>query len=94
MTIEGLGPIQPNQPINRSERPQNAGPARQRDSVSLSDEARLKAELYQVSEQVRGTEDVRQDRIAEVKQKLEDPSYIDNKVLSSVADRLMEVFGL
>ena len=94
MTIEGLGPIQPNQPINRSERSQSAEPARQGDSVSLSDEARLKAELYQVTEEVRNSEDVRADRIAEVKQKLEDPSYIDNTVLSSVADRLMEVFGL
>lgn len=94
MTIEGLGPIQPNQPINRSERPQSAEAARQGDSVSLSDEARLKAELYQVTEEVRGSEDVRADRVAEVKQKLEDPSYIDNNVLSNVADRLMEVFGL
>lgn len=94
MTIEGLGPIQPNQPINRSERPQGAGNDRQADSVSLSDEAKLKAELYQATEQVRSTEDIRADRVAEVKQKLDDPSYIDNAVLSTVADRLMDVFGL
>lgn len=94
MTIEGLGPIQPNQPVNRSERPQEGRNARQGDSVSLSDEARVRAELFQATEQVRGSEDVRADRVAEVREKLKDPSYMDNTVLSTVADRLMDVFGL
>lgn len=94
MTIEGLGPIQPNQPINRSDRSNSSHNARQGDSVSLSNEAKLRAELFQATEQVRASEDVRTDRIAEVKAKLQDPSYIDNTVLSTVADRLMDVFGL
>ncbi|MFW6368573.1 MAG: flagellar biosynthesis anti-sigma factor FlgM [Spirochaetota bacterium] len=94
MTIEGLGPIQPNQPVNRSERPQQGNHARQGDSVSLSDEARLRAELFQATEQVRASEDVREDRVAEVREKLQDPSYIDKTVLSTVADHLMDVFGL
>jgi hypothetical protein len=29
-----------------------------------------------------------------VKKKLEDPSYINNKVIEDVADRLMEQFGI
>ena len=40
------------------------------------------------------TPDVRADRIAEVKAKLQDPNYLNNATISSAADRLMESFGL
>jgi negative regulator of flagellin synthesis FlgM len=38
--------------------------------------------------------DVRSDRVAEVLQKMKDPSYINNSVVDLVADRLMDVYGL
>ncbi len=33
-------------------------------------------------------------RVLEGRIKLEDPSYIDNKVLGSVADSIMDMFGI
>jgi negative regulator of flagellin synthesis FlgM len=50
--------------------------------------------MFRMQETVRAGEDVRADRIAEVRAKLQDPSYIDDAVLNTVADRVMDVFGL
>jgi hypothetical protein len=32
--------------------------------------------------------------VAEVKAKLEDPNYIDDEVLNTVADRIMDMFDI
>ncbi|TVQ24319.1 MAG: flagellar biosynthesis anti-sigma factor FlgM [Spirochaetaceae bacterium] len=94
MTIEGIGPIQPNQPVNRTGRAQEPQRSAPSDSVAFSDEARLKADVYRLQQDVRATDDVRADRIAEAKAKLQDPSYLNDAVLNTVADRVMDVFGL
>lgn len=94
MTIERLGPIDPIQKFNKTQKSSKPVDAKETDSIAFSDEAKLKAQLYRISEEVSKTEDVRSDRIAEVKKNLEDPSYIDEKVLGTVADRIMDVFGI
>jgi negative regulator of flagellin synthesis FlgM len=94
MTIERLGPIDPIQKFNKTQKSSKPVDASEKDSIAFSDEAKLKAQLYKVSEEVNKTEDVRSDRVAEVKKKLEDPAYIDDKVLGTVADRIMDVFGI
>ena len=65
-----------------------------KDSIKISSDAIEMAEVYSVSETVKLTPDVRMDRIEEVREKLKDPSYIDNKVIESVADSVMNLFGL
>lgn len=94
MTIERLGPIDPIQKFNKTQKSSQPVDAEASDSIAFSDEAKLKAQLYKVSEEVNKTEDVRADRIAEVKKKLEDPSYINDEVLGRVADRIMDMFEL
>jgi negative regulator of flagellin synthesis FlgM len=94
MTIERLGPIDPVSKYNKPEKTQRPAEGQGKDSIAFSDEARMKAELYRATEQVRQVSDVRLDRVAEVKKKLEDPNYINDKVLSGVADRLMEMFDI
>ncbi|HUX11800.1 MAG TPA: flagellar biosynthesis anti-sigma factor FlgM [Spirochaetia bacterium] len=94
MSIERLGPIDPVSKYNKPEKNQRLAEGQGKDSIAFSDEARIKADLYRATEQVRQAPDVRLDRIAEVKKKLEDPNYINNKVLSGVADRVMEMFDI
>jgi negative regulator of flagellin synthesis FlgM len=94
MTIDRLGPIDPVHKYNQTEKQQKSQPNQAKDSIAFSDEAKLKAEFHRASEQVKSASDVRADRIAEVKKKLEDPSYIDDDVLNSVAERIMEMFDL
>lgn len=94
MSIERLGPTDPLAAYGRTQKTNRAQSNSGADSIAVSDEARVKAELFRLNEHVRNADDVRMDRVEEVKRKLLDPSYIDDKVLGSVADKLMEQFGL
>ncbi|MCK5154105.1 MAG: flagellar biosynthesis anti-sigma factor FlgM [Spirochaetales bacterium] len=65
-----------------------------KDSIKISNDAKAMAEMYAVSETVKTAPDVRMDRIEEVREKLKDPSYIDSKIIESVAESVLDVFGL
>lgn len=94
MTIERLGPVDPVQKFSRTERVSKPETTRESDSISVSDEARVRAEMMQAMEQVRSMPDIRQDRVEEVRRKLEDPSYINDRVVDLVADRIIEQFDI
>jgi negative regulator of flagellin synthesis FlgM len=94
MTIERLGPVDPVQRYSQTDRTKAPQSKPENDSVSFSDEARVKAEMLRLAEQVKQTSDVREDRVAEVKRKLEDPNYIDNRVVEHVAEQIMDMFDL
>lgn len=64
------------------------------DSISVSKEAKEMAEMYYMNQVAAETPDVRADRIAEIKAKIQDPSYLNDAVIASAADRIMESFGL
>lgn len=94
MSIERLGSVDPVSKYQQAERTRRSEGRRPADSVQVSDEAREKAEVLRAYDVVRESEDVRADRVAEVKRKLEDPSYINDAVVNSVADSLLDVFGV
>lgn len=93
MTIERLGPVDPVQRSSQVEKTQRAAKP-ENDSVDFSEEAKMKAEIFQIAEQVRKVPDVRADRVEEVKRKLEDPNYIDDIVVEHVAEQIMDMFSL
>lgn len=64
------------------------------DSISISKEAIAKADEFYMKQVAAETPDVRADRVAEVKAKLQDPNYLNNAVIASAADKIMESFGL
>ncbi len=64
------------------------------DTVYVSDAAKAMSEKYYIDQISEQTPDVRADRVAAVKEKIKDPSYINNAVLASAADRFMESLGL
>jgi negative regulator of flagellin synthesis FlgM len=90
MTIDRLGPVDPLQNALKGSKAERPSKANSSDSVSLSSEALEKGEAYQVYEIARGTPDVRADRIAELKSKIDDPAYINDAVLSITADRIID----
>jgi negative regulator of flagellin synthesis FlgM len=94
MTINGLGPIEPLQPNKKPGQNNRVNQTAEGDSISLSSEALRKGEMYQTLELVNASSDVRADRIEELKQKIDDPSYINEAIIRATADRLMDVFGL
>ena len=64
------------------------------DSISVSKEAVEMAEAYYMDKVAADTPDVRADRIAEVKAKIKDPSYLGNAIIQSTAEKLMTSYGL
>ncbi|THB63681.1 MAG: flagellar biosynthesis anti-sigma factor FlgM [Spirochaetaceae bacterium] len=94
MSIDRLGPVDPVAKFNKAQKAQRVDNKPQSDSVNFSDESRIQAEIYKISEEVRNQPDIRADRVAEVQRKLQDPEYINDAVLATVADRIMDVFGI
>jgi len=94
MTIDRLGPVDPVAKYNKTGKPTKVARQALTDSVAVSEEARRSAALQQTADIVRATPDVRMDRVEEVKAKLKDPNYINDKVVEAVADSLMDVFGV
>ena len=94
MTIERLGPVDPIQNYNKTGKVNKPTAKQDGDSISVSDEARIRSEILLAVDEAKNIPDVRHDRIAEVKQKLEDPSYIDERVVSMVADEIMSAFDI
>lgn len=94
MTIDGLGPVDPVSKFNRSSRTEKAAPKDKSDAINVSAEARSMNELFKASEEVKAAADIRQDRIDEVRKKLQDPNYINDTVIDAVADGIMKSFGL
>ena len=94
MTINGIGSIDPIQPKKKPEPASQVGGNRGADSITISSEAQEKAELLRVKEIAAAAPEVRAERVAELKEKINDPSYINDRVLNATADKIMDsLFG-
>ncbi|HTX71315.1 MAG TPA: flagellar biosynthesis anti-sigma factor FlgM [Rectinemataceae bacterium] len=60
------------------------------DSISISNDASTKAELFRAAEIAKAAPEIRLDKVAELKAKINEPGYIDDAVLSMTADRIMD----
>jgi negative regulator of flagellin synthesis FlgM len=94
MTIERLSPLDPPSQYNKANKPSKPVSKGNADSISLSSEAKQMGEIFQATERIKNSPDIRQDRVDEVKRKLENPSYINDKVVESVASKIMDLFDL
>lgn len=94
MSIERLGSVDPLSAYSKNQKTSRVQSNAGQDSVSVSLEARQKAELLKLDSQVRASSDIRMDKVEEAKRKLEDPNYINSTVMDSVASKIMNAFGL
>ncbi|GHV72021.1 hypothetical protein AGMMS49928_26960 [Spirochaetia bacterium] len=94
MTIDRVNYIDPIQPGKKSGRVSQVNPAAKTDSISFSSEAVEKSALYHAIELVSAAPDVRADRVAELKAKINDPSYLNDRIIGATADKIMEAFGI
>ena len=90
--IGGLNPLNNVQNIRKTDNA--AKVSSQTDSISVSKEAIEKAEAYYLDKVAAETPNVRADRIAEVKAKIKDPSYLSDDVILSTAEKVMSGFGI
>jgi len=93
MMVERIGPLNPIQPGNRPGKSDQLREGDKTDSISLSPEARERAELYQVVELIKATPGLDDAQIAALREKINDPAYI-NGTIDATADRIMDAFGL
>jgi negative regulator of flagellin synthesis FlgM len=94
MTIERVGLPDPVSKYDKATKPQRATKKESKDSISFSADAKAKAEIYNATENVKMSPDIRMDRVEEVKRKLQDPTYISDKLIEEVAEKLMEHFNI
>jgi hypothetical protein len=92
MTIDRLGSAGPIQNLDASAKNLARVAEPRSDSLSISEEGLKKAEFFRTAEIVHAEADVRADRVAAVKAKLSDPSYLSSIVLQKTADRILEQF--
>jgi len=94
MTIDRIGSIDPIQPGKKPGQTNKVSESPKTDSISISSEAQQKAELYRIRELAAAAPEVRADRVAELREKINDPSYINDKVMNATADKLIDaLFG-
>jgi negative regulator of flagellin synthesis FlgM len=94
MTVGRIGHIDP---IQSGKKPGRVEPLRESDkidSINLSSEALEKAEIYQVVELIKSAPEIGEDRIAELREKINDPSYINETLINATADKIIDAFGL
>ncbi|OJF76598.1 MAG: flagellar biosynthesis protein FlgM [Treponema sp. CETP13] len=95
MVIEKLGGIDPLKNIQNAKKISDTKELSSApDSIAISKEAKEMSELYFMNEVAAGTPDVRADRIADVKAKIQDPDYLNSKTIASTASKIMESFGI
>ena len=93
MMVERIGHLNPIQPGNKPGRSDQLREGDRTDSISLSSEAREKAEIYQVVELIKSVPGLDDSQIAALREKINDPAYI-NGTIGATADRIMDAFGL
>jgi negative regulator of flagellin synthesis FlgM len=94
MTVERIGPLDPASNVKKTEKLAKAKTKSDVDSINVSEEARSKAEVFKAMETARTAPDVRVDRVAEVKRKLQDPSYPSQEVIEKAAEEILKSFGV
>ncbi len=94
MNIDGIGPIDPISKLTKNHKAHKAEKTDPKDSINISADAKTMGEVYKIAEQVKAADDIRWDRVAEVKEKLKDPNYINDKIVDEVADSVMKMFDI
>lgn len=99
MKVNQVGQSIHAQQTQRKGRKTESAPVKQSgDKVEISPKARKlqgASNLHSIaSKSLKNTSDVREDKIAEVRQRIVDGFYDQNNISSSIADKLLKEFGI
>ncbi len=89
MMIEKLGAIEPLKNLRKTQKMKQVEKLDASDSINVSPEAQKMSEVYLAIETAKAAPDIREDKIAEVMKKFEDPKYMDS-VLDLAADKIID----
>ncbi len=92
--VDKIGGINPLNNVQNTRRTEKAfGNRMPSDSINVSDNAMKMAEAYYLKEVADQTPDIRTDLVEQIKQKIQDPSYLSPEKISSAADKILSSYG-
>ncbi|MCL2411230.1 MAG: flagellar biosynthesis anti-sigma factor FlgM [Treponema sp.] len=92
MIVDRIGHVEPISLNRKTGRSEPRGGSEKTDTINLSTQAVEQAERYQVIELIRSAPDLDEARIVELRQRLEDPSYMNDRVIGSTADNILSAW--
>jgi len=92
MTINRIGHVEPILSGKRPGRSEQVGGNEKTDTINLSVEAKEQAERYQVLELIRSAPELDEARIVELRQRIENPSYINDRIINATADNIISAW--
>jgi len=92
MTVNRIGHLEPIPPGKKPGRSENLGGTDRTDTINLSTEAKEKAERYQVLELIKSAPELDEARIVELRKKIDDPSYLNERVINATADKILSAW--
>ena len=66
----------------------------EKDTISLSSEAKAMGEVFALSEELNTVPDIRMDKVEAAIQKIKDPNYLNQSVINNVADKIADMLGI
>ncbi len=95
MMINGVSNVTQVNNVQNLRKPENTAKVTESsDTVTVSKEAKEMAEIYFMDKVAAETPDVRADKIAEIREKIKDPSYLNDAIINSAADKFLSAIGL
>ncbi len=64
------------------------------DEISISEEAKAMQEAYKLEQIAKETPDIREDLVERVRQKIQDPNYLNADTIAATADKILSAYGL
>jgi len=92
MTVNRISHVDPIPTGKKPGRSEPLGGNDRADTINLSSDAMKKAEMYQVVELIKSAPEADEARIAELRQKINDPSYLNEKVIKTTADNILNAW--
>lgn len=90
--IDRLTGVEPIKNVEKTQQAKQPAKVKQADSISISPESQRLSEAYLAKKLAMEAPDLREDKVAEMAKKLEDPNYME-KAISELAGKFVEGLG-
>lgn len=91
MSIDKIGPINNYNKYEKISKKYNTEKISHSDSINISEEALSKADLVKITEILNNTPDIREEKIRILKEKINDPSYLNSAINDKFVDKLLKI---
>ncbi len=94
MMIDKVSTINAVNPLQSSKQSRSVSDVKNdTDKISVSDEAKAKADEMFLNQVARETPDVRSELVEQIKLKIQDPNYLNEATIAATADRILSAYG-